>query len=71
MQRAIEQPDVNYARRAEEFFSEQLVDATVRPGGQGGAFCWYIHGSIVILLQSHTDKSYRSTNTLPYRDGLG
>ena len=67
---AIEQFDVNYARRAEEFFVNNWVDATVRPGKQGGAFCWYIHGKHSYLLQSYTDD-HSSLFTLAHEMGHG
>lgn len=67
---AIEQFDVNYARRAEEFFVNNWVDATVRPGKQGGAFCWYIHGKHSYLLQSYTED-HSSLFTLAHEMGHG
>ncbi len=67
---AIEQFDVNYARRAEEFFLKNWVDATVRPGKRGGAFCWYVHGKHSYLLQSYTED-YSSLFTLAHEMGHG
>ena len=67
---AIEQFDVNYARRAEEFFVNNWVDATVRPGKQSGAFCWYIHGKHSYLLQSYTED-HSSLFTLAHEIGHG
>jgi oligoendopeptidase F len=67
---AIEQFDVNYARRAEEFFLKNWVDATVRPGKRSGAFCWYIHGKHSYLLQSYT-QDYNSLFTLAHEMGHG
>ncbi len=67
---AIAQFDVNYARRAEEFFRHNWVDAKVRPGKRGGAFCWYVHGRHSYLLQSYTDD-YNSLFTLAHELGHG
>jgi oligoendopeptidase F len=67
---AIAQFDVNYARRAEEFFLHNWVDAKVRPGKRGGAFCWYVHGKHSYLLQSYTDD-YNSLFTLAHEMGHG
>jgi oligoendopeptidase F len=67
---AIEQFDINYARRAEEFFVNNWVDATVRPGKRGGAFCWYVHGKHSYLLQSYTED-YSSLFTLAHEMGHG
>lgn len=68
--KALEQFDVNYARRAEEFFLKNWVDAKVRPGKRGGAFCWYVHGKHSYLLQSYTDD-YNSLFTLAHEMGHG
>lgn len=68
--KALEQFDVNYARRAEEFFIRNWVDAKVRPGKRGGAFCWYVHGKHSYLLQSYTDD-YNSLFTLAHEMGHG
>lgn len=67
---AIEQFDVNYARRAEEFFINNWVDAKVRPGKRGGAFCWYAHGKHSYLLLSYTED-YNSLFTLAHEMGHG
>lgn len=67
---ALEQFDVNYARRAEEFFLKNWVDAKVRPGKRGGAFCWYAHGKHSYLLLSYTDD-YNSLFTLAHEMGHG
>lgn len=67
---AIEQFDPHYARRAEEFFRNNWVDATVRPGKRGGAFCWYVHGKHSYLLQSYT-ADYSSLFTLAHEMGHG
>lgn len=67
---ALEQFDVNYARRAEEFFLKNWVDAKVRPGKRGGAFCSYTHGKHSYLLLSYTDD-YNSLFTLAHEMGHG
>jgi oligoendopeptidase F len=67
---AIADFDVNYARRAEEFFLKNWVDAKVRPGKRGGAFCWYIHSKNSYLLLSYTDD-YNSLFTLAHEMGHG
>ncbi|MBC7970398.1 MAG: oligoendopeptidase F [Verrucomicrobia bacterium] len=67
---ALEQFDTNYARRAEEFFLNNWVDAKVRPGKRGGAFCWYSHGKHSYLLLSYTDD-YNSLFTLAHEMGHG
>jgi oligoendopeptidase F len=70
LMQAIAAFDPNYARRAEEFFANNWVDATVRPGKRGGAFCWYVHGKHSYLLQSYTDD-YSSLFTLAHEMGHG
>jgi oligoendopeptidase F len=67
---ALSQFDVNYARRAEEFFLKNWVDAKVRPGKRGGAFCWYAHGKHSYLLLSYTED-YNSLFTLAHEVGHG
>jgi oligoendopeptidase F len=67
---AIETFDVNYARRAEEFFVKNWVDAKVRPGKQGGAFCSYTYGKHSYLLMSYTED-YNSLFTLAHEMGHG
>ncbi|UIE36748.1 oligoendopeptidase F [Leptodesmis sichuanensis A121] len=67
---ALSQFDVNYARRAEEFFLKNWVDAKVRPGKRGGAFCWYAHGKHSYLLLSYTED-YNSLFTLAHEMGHG
>ncbi len=67
---AIAEFDVNYARRAEEFFINNWVDAKVRPGKRGGAFCWYAHGKHSYLLLSYTED-YNSLFTLAHEMGHG
>lgn len=67
---ALEQFDINYARRAEEFFVKNWVDAKVRPGKRGGAFCWYAYGKHSYLLLSYTDD-YNSLFTLAHEMGHG
>lgn len=65
---ALEQFDINYARRAEEFFLKNWVDAKVRPGKRGGAFCSYSHGKHSYLLLSYTED-YNSLFTLAHEMG--
>ncbi|MBD1850096.1 M3 family metallopeptidase [Leptolyngbya sp. FACHB-711] len=67
---ALEQFDVNYARRAEEFFVKNWVDAKVRPGKRGGAFCAYSYGKHSYLLLSYTED-YSSLFTLAHEMGHG
>nr|WP_242022111.1 M3 family metallopeptidase [Trichocoleus sp. FACHB-90] len=67
---ALEQFDINYARRAEEFFVKNWVDAKVRPGKRGGAFCSYTHGKHSYLLLSYTED-YNSLFTLAHEMGHG
>ncbi|WP_242072435.1 M3 family metallopeptidase [Microcoleus sp. FACHB-68] len=67
---ALEKFDVNYARRAEEFFIKNWVDAKVRPGKRGGAFCSYTHGKHSYLMLSYTDD-YNSLFTLAHEMGHG
>ncbi len=70
LMQAIAAFDPNYARRAEEFFLKNWVDAKVRPGKRGGAFCWYVYGKHSYLLQSYTDD-YSSLFTLAHEMGHG
>lgn len=65
---ALEQFDINYARRAEEFFLKNWIDAKVRPGKRGGAFCAYSHGKHSYLLLSYTND-YNSVFTLAHEMG--
>jgi oligoendopeptidase F len=67
---ALDQFDANYARRAEEFFLKNWVDAKVRPGKRGGAFCSYTYGKHSYLLMSYTDD-YNSLFTLAHEMGHG
>ena len=67
---ALDQFDANYARRAEEFFLKNWVDAKVRPGKRGGAFCSYTYGKHSYLLLSYTDD-YNSLFTLAHEMGHG
>lgn len=67
---ALERFDINYARRAEEFFLNNWVDAKVRPGKRGGAFCAYFHGKHSYLLLSYTED-YSSLFTLAHEMGHG
>jgi oligoendopeptidase F len=65
---ALEQFDINYARRAEEFFIKNWIDAKVRSGKRGGAFCAYSHGKHSYLLLSYTND-YNSVFTLAHEMG--
>jgi oligoendopeptidase F len=67
---ALDQFDANYARRAEEFFVKNWIDAKVRPGKRGGAFCSYTYGKHSYLLMSYTDD-YSSLFTLAHEMGHG
>jgi len=67
---ALEQFDLNYAHRAEEFFLKNWVDARVRPGKRGGAFCSYTYGKHSYLLLSYTND-YNSLFTLAHEMGHG
>ncbi|NDJ16865.1 M3 family oligoendopeptidase [Myxacorys almedinensis] len=67
---ALDQFDANYARRAEEFFLKNWVDAKIRPGKRGGAFCSYTYGKHSYLLMSYTDD-YNSLFTLAHEMGHG
>jgi len=67
---ALKQFDPNYASRAEEFFVKHWVDAKVRPGKRGGAFCSYTHGKHSYLLLSYTND-YNSLFTLAHEMGHG
>jgi oligoendopeptidase F len=68
--KALENFDPNYARRAEEFFLKNWIDAKANPGKRGGAFCWYVHGKHSYLLQSYTND-YSSLFTLAHEMGHG
>jgi len=65
---ALDQFDINYARRAEEFFIKNWIDAKVRSGKRGGAFCAYSHGKHSYLLLSYTND-YNSVFTLAHEMG--
>ncbi|MFM2431159.1 MAG: hypothetical protein RLZZ511_2372 [Cyanobacteriota bacterium] len=67
---AIRAFDAGYADRAAEFFDRAWIDATVRAGKRGGAFCWYVHGKHSYLLQSYTND-YSSLFTLAHEMGHG
>ncbi len=67
---ALEEFDVNYAHRAEEFFLKNWVDAKVRPGKRSGAFCAYSHGLHSYLFLSYTND-YNSLFTLAHEMGHG
>jgi len=67
---ALTQFDETYARRAEEFFLNRWVDATVKPGKRGGAFCSYSHGKHSYVFLSYTED-YNSLFTLAHEIGHG
>jgi oligoendopeptidase F len=67
---ALDQFDINYSRRAEEFFAKSWVDAKVRTGKRAGAFCSYTHGKHSYLLLSYTED-YNSLFTLAHEMGHG
>lgn len=67
---ALSQFDETYARRAEEFFLNRWVDATVKPGKRGGAFCSYSHGKHSYVFLSYTED-YSSLFTLAHEIGHG
>jgi oligoendopeptidase F len=67
---ALDQFDINYSRRAEEFFAKNWVDAKVKAGKRGGAFCSYTHGKHSYLLLSYTED-YNSLFTLAHEMGHG
>ncbi|MBD2102617.1 M3 family oligoendopeptidase [Leptolyngbya sp. FACHB-261] len=67
---ALTQFSPDYARRAEEFFIQNWVDAKVRPGKRGGAFCWPVYGKNSFLLLSYT-SDYNSLFTLAHEMGHG
>lgn len=67
---ALDQFDINYSRRAEEFFRKNWIDAKVRNGKRGGAFCSYTHGKHSYLLLSYTND-YNSLFTLAHEMGHG
>lgn len=54
-----------YRQRAEQFFQKRWVDAQIRPGKQGGAFCSYVHGKYSYLLLSYADD-YHSLAIRPW-----
>ncbi len=67
---ALSQFSPDYAHRAEEFFLANWVDARVRPGKRGGAFCWPVYGKNSFLLLSYTND-YSSLFTLAHEMGHG
>lgn len=62
--------DQNYAQRAADFFEHRWVDAAVRPGKRGGAFCNYSHGKHSYIFLSYTED-YSSLFTLAHEIGHG
>ncbi|MGD1937718.1 MAG: M3 family oligoendopeptidase [Cyanophyceae cyanobacterium] len=67
---ALKRFDDVYAGRAIEFFTQNLVDARVRPTKRGGAFCAYSPGKKSFLLLSYTND-YSSLFTLAHEMGHG
>lgn len=67
---ALKEFDAVYAGRASEFFTQNLVDAKVRPTKRGGAFCAYSPGKKSYLLLSYTND-YNSLFTLAHEMGHG
>ncbi|APB33078.1 pepF/M3 family oligoendopeptidase [Gloeomargarita lithophora Alchichica-D10] len=67
---ALGQFSETYRSRSEQFFQRRWVDAQMRPGKQGGAFCSYIHGKNSYLLLSYADN-YNSLFTLAHEMGHG
>ncbi|MEM9245067.1 MAG: M3 family metallopeptidase [Cyanobacteria bacterium P01_F01_bin.153] len=67
---ALKKFDDVYAGRASEFFTQNLVDARVRPTKRGGAFCAYSPGKKSFLLLSYTND-YSSLFTLAHEMGHG
>lgn len=67
---ALTQFDQHYAQRAADFFDRRWVDAAVRPGKRGGAFCSYSHGKHSYVFLSYTED-YSSLFTLAHEIGHG
>lgn len=67
---ALKEFDDTYADRAQEFFARRWVDAKVRPGKRGGAFCCYTYSKHSYLLMSYTED-YNSLFTLAHEMGHG
>lgn len=59
-----------YAALAGGFFAHAWVDARVRQGKRGGAFCWPVYGAHSYLLLSYTDD-YNALFTLAHELGHG
>ncbi len=67
---ALKSFDEYYAHRAQEFFVRHWVDAKVKPGKRGGAFCCYTPGKHSYLMLSYTND-YNSLFTLAHEMGHG
>jgi oligoendopeptidase F len=67
---AVERFSPEYAALADGFFRSGWVDARVRAGKRGGAFCWPVFGLHSYLLLSWTDD-YESLFTLAHELGHG
>ncbi len=60
----------DYAELARPFFDQNWIDARIRPGKRGGAFCAYVPGLHSYLLLSYTD-SPSALFTLAHEIGHG
>ncbi|MDX2270838.1 MAG: M3 family metallopeptidase [Cyanobacteriota bacterium] len=70
LMQALREFSSDYAEQAKPFFEKQWVDARVRPGKRGGAFCAYVNGLHSYLLLSYTD-TYHDLFTLAHELGHG
>lgn len=70
LMQALQEFSPAYAEQAKPFFERRWVDAQVRPGKRGGAFCAPIPGLHSYLLLSYT-HSYDSVFTLAHELGHG
>jgi oligoendopeptidase F len=67
---ALDRFSSEYAALAVGFFARNWVDARVRPGKRGGAFCWPVYGLHSYLLMSWTSDD-ESLFTLAHELGHG
>ncbi|MHB8573879.1 MAG: M3 family oligoendopeptidase, partial [Dehalococcoidia bacterium] len=70
LQAALARFSEEYAALASGFYDRAWVDARVRPGKRGGAFCWPVFGLHSYLLLSYT-ADYDSLFTLAHELGHG
>ncbi len=70
LMQALQEFSPSYAEQAKPFFEHRWVDAKVRPGKRGGAFCAPVNGLHSYLLLSYT-HSYDSVFTLAHELGHG